>query len=178
MTSTNTWLFEHLECLDIDGLIVQTTGQTEGKGRNQRVWAKTFILFIGYSPTLYNRKYCGNHTTCRSSINKALRKLTHLPFEIKWPNDILIGNHKTCGIWCETKYQNENQPAIVVIGFGINVNGNSSQYPSGTSKKVTIMQMVTSSQYDINMIRELVLNEFERIYHTSIDSGLKPIIKE
>ena len=37
--STNTWLLEHPEYLEMDGLVVQADNQTTGKGRKQRVWS-------------------------------------------------------------------------------------------------------------------------------------------
>jgi BirA family biotin operon repressor/biotin-[acetyl-CoA-carboxylase] ligase len=41
---------------------------------------------------------------------------------IKWPNDILLGNQKVCGILIETSHDT-NGRLLAVLGIGINVNG-------------------------------------------------------
>jgi len=182
VTSTNTWLFEHPEYLDMDGLVIQAAYQTAGKGRNQRAWLSgtqkhLFCSLVTHLP--YTNENIASITLLAGlAINKALRKLTDIPFEIKWPNDILIGKHKICGILCEMKLQNVKGQPIIIVGFGININGDLDQYPKELQNKVTTLQMLTNKQYNIEEIRESVLNEFEMIYQTSIDSGLKTIIEE
>src|SRR5690606_15606334 len=42
------------------------------------------------------------------------------PVEIKWPNDILIGRRKTCGILIEGEQLADGRHAVV-IGIGINI---------------------------------------------------------
>ncbi len=42
------------------------------------------------------------------------------PLEVKWPNDILIGRKKTCGILMEGETLPDGRYALV-IGIGINV---------------------------------------------------------
>jgi BirA family transcriptional regulator, biotin operon repressor / biotin---[acetyl-CoA-carboxylase] ligase len=180
--STNTWLLEHPEYLEMDGLVVQADNQTTGKGRKQRVWSggKQNHLFCSLVLHLsYKLENIGLITLLTGlSINKALRKLTSRPFAIKWPNDILINNQKICGILCETKFQAPNLKPIVVIGIGINVSGDSSQYPRNLKNKATTLEMVTNQQYDIIDIREKVLDEFELIYQISVSRGFETLINE
>jgi BirA family transcriptional regulator, biotin operon repressor / biotin---[acetyl-CoA-carboxylase] ligase len=42
------------------------------------------------------------------------------PVRIKWPNDLMIGEHKVGGILCEARWQG-NALAWVVVGLGLNV---------------------------------------------------------
>jgi BirA family biotin operon repressor/biotin-[acetyl-CoA-carboxylase] ligase len=42
------------------------------------------------------------------------------PLEIKWPNDVLIGRKKTCGILMEAEFLGDGRRAVV-SGIGINI---------------------------------------------------------
>ena len=55
------------------------------------------------------------------SVCQAIRRLTGCPAMIKWPNDIVIGRKKVCGILTELTADME-QIHYVVVGIGINAN--------------------------------------------------------
>ncbi len=57
-------------------------------------------------------------------IDLALHESGHMGNEcrIKWPNDIVIGDRKVCGILTELHMYPDNRIRDVVIGVGINVN--------------------------------------------------------
>lgn len=50
----------------------------------------------------------------------ALRKLTHLPILLKWPNDILLFNKKIGGLLIESSLQG-SQVKHIIAGCGINI---------------------------------------------------------
>ena len=57
------------------------------------------------------------------AVHQAIRRVLPLgaePLEIKWPNDILIGRKKTCGILIEGERLPDGRHALV-IGCGINI---------------------------------------------------------
>lgn len=180
--STNAWLLDHNEYLEMDGLVVQAHNQTAGKGRKKRVWSGgkqnhlfcSLVLHLSYKPD-----QIGLITLLAGlAINKALCKLTDLPFTIKWPNDILINHQKVCGILCETKFQAPYIQPIVVIGIGINISGDSSQYPLELKNKATTLETVTAQKYDVDVVREKVLDAFEIIYQISVNKGFDNLINE
>jgi BirA family biotin operon repressor/biotin-[acetyl-CoA-carboxylase] ligase len=62
------------------------------------------------------------------AVCDALALETHLPVEIKWPNDILIHGNKVCGILTEAHWD-QNRCVGVIMGIGVNV-GKTSIPPS------------------------------------------------
>ncbi len=58
---------------------------------------------------------------CALAVADAIREVTGLETGIKWPNDVVIGGKKVCGILTE---MNTDMDAIsyVIQGIGINVN--------------------------------------------------------
>ncbi len=65
---------------------------------------------------------------------------------VKWPNDVLVGGRKICGILCE-----RNGDAVIA-GVGINVN--QTDFPAEIAARATSLRLVAGSPFD----REEVLN--------------------
>jgi BirA family biotin operon repressor/biotin-[acetyl-CoA-carboxylase] ligase len=55
------------------------------------------------------------------AVAKAVEETCHLQVQIKWPNDVVIGGKKICGILTEMSAET-GYIQYVVIGTGINVN--------------------------------------------------------
>jgi len=100
-----------------------TEMQSQGVGRRNAVWvAKPFadiMLSIGV-PLPKNHRLLpllslmvANHL--RSTIAQYCPKV-----QVKWPNDIYVGNQKIAGILVQAKHLN-NTTNYVVIGIGINI---------------------------------------------------------
>lgn len=54
---------------------------------------------------------------------------------LKWPNDVLIGDHKVCGILVERVH---TRPPMVVIGIGINVDQTADELPVPTATSLAL----------------------------------------
>jgi BirA family biotin operon repressor/biotin-[acetyl-CoA-carboxylase] ligase len=107
-----------------DGTIVISEVQTEGRGRKNRSWISTsgglwfsVILYPDISP----KSGMVITMTASISISQAIKEITGLKTEIKWPNDILLKKMKVCGILTELD-SDLNKINYVIVGIGINVN--------------------------------------------------------
>ena len=105
-----------------EGFFVRANYQSEGRGRQGRVWLSkkgkallfSFIVRGNYSLSEWSRLgLLGAISVC-----EALNKL-NFPAFVKWPNDIFLNDKKCGGILCESFYK-EN---FAVVGIGLNVNG-------------------------------------------------------
>jgi BirA family biotin operon repressor/biotin-[acetyl-CoA-carboxylase] ligase len=111
-----------------------TTEQTAGRGRRQRAWiaprgnlASSILEVIDVPPataaTLGFAAGLALESALRTvSVEVALRAggVDNLGFALKWPNDVLAGRKKLCGMLLEA----EAVPAgglAVVVGIGTNV---------------------------------------------------------
>jgi BirA family biotin operon repressor/biotin-[acetyl-CoA-carboxylase] ligase len=99
--------------------------QTAGRGRFNRRWVTTagsglafslVLLSPALSPQLVQR------LTGLSAVAvcNTLRTKYALPAQIKWPNDILLNQHKVAGVLVEARWDGEKLIAAV-IGIGINI---------------------------------------------------------
>jgi BirA family biotin operon repressor/biotin-[acetyl-CoA-carboxylase] ligase len=69
------------------------------------------------------------------AVVDTISAISGLVATIKWPNDILIRERKVAGILIETSHDSSGQ-LIAVVGIGVNVNGDISQYTDLESKSL------------------------------------------
>jgi BirA family biotin operon repressor/biotin-[acetyl-CoA-carboxylase] ligase len=107
---------------------IQALSQTHGVGRRGRKWesvrgnlmASWFgVLDIDHSlvPQMAFVAALSVTDLLRPYVRDASR------LKIKWPNDVLYGGHKLCGILVESVAVGDNGKLGVVVGIGINING-------------------------------------------------------
>jgi len=105
-----------------EGTVVIADEQTAGRGRLKRSWL-TPEGNIALSVILYPQKPVLPSLIIIASlaVSHSIEAVTGLETQIKWPNDVLIGGRKVCGILVESDVRNE-KVNYAVIGIGINVN--------------------------------------------------------
>jgi BirA family biotin operon repressor/biotin-[acetyl-CoA-carboxylase] ligase len=158
-----------------EGTVVFSEGQSKGRGRMGRHWVSpkgkgiyfSFILRPDVSPAEAPK------ITLMSAVAVALaiRKVTHLGALIKWPNDILINNHKAVGILTEMSAE-VNTVRYIVLGIGINVNTSRSELP----KEATSLKAEAGEEVPRVELAQEVLRELDRQYRVFNDKGFKKII--
>ncbi len=158
LTSTNDYLKEHAHELP-DLCYVTATNQTNGKGRNQRVWLNepqsslALSIFIQH-PKLEMNQYS---ILIALSIIEMLQKY-HIKAMIKWPNDIVIDKKKICGILLEGRY--DTYQNFLIIGVGININNQN--FADAISKKATSMFLQTNTIYSLKEVEKNLIKYFKK----------------
>lgn len=103
------------------GEVVLAEKQTRGRGRRGAAWLSEPGDGLTFSVVLRPRFGTGHYgkiaLAAGLGIASALRESFAVPAELKWPNDVLVGDRKCCGILVESKGSHG------VLGIGINVNG-------------------------------------------------------
>ncbi|MCQ2004575.1 biotin--[acetyl-CoA-carboxylase] ligase [Rhizobium sp. NRK18] len=126
LDSTNTACMERGRAGDPGNLWITAGRQLGGKARRGRSWVSergnlyASLLLVDPAPVT---KLASLPLAVSLAVHDAVRKV--MPpgseaVEIKWPNDILIGRKKTCGILLEGGALPEGRHAVV-IGIGINI---------------------------------------------------------
>ena len=140
--STNSFCLENTSVLKTAGLVVMADRQTRGRGSRGRIWeagsGKNLFASFVIHPDLDKALIPAMTLLTGLSVFNALESLGALNLSIKWPNDIRIGNRKVSGILCESRISRDLM--AVVAGVGINVSGNSSQFPGELRAKATTLQ--------------------------------------
>ncbi|MBB3446322.1 biotin--[acetyl-CoA-carboxylase] ligase [Rhizobium sp. BK379] len=124
--STNTECLARARAGDSGLLWVTAERQTGGRGRRGRPWVSergnlyASLLLIDPAPM---ERLASLPLAIAVAVHQAIRRVLPPgaePLEVKWPNDILIGRKKTCGILVEGERLADGRHAVV-IGIGINV---------------------------------------------------------
>jgi BirA family biotin operon repressor/biotin-[acetyl-CoA-carboxylase] ligase len=109
----------------VEGTIVIADEQTAGRGRLDRTWwavRGTSLLFtLILRPSLVPRRAQRLTMICSLAVCDAIEAATGLAVQIKWPNDVLLREHKVCGILTELGLSGQ-ELAYALVGVGINVN--------------------------------------------------------
>ena len=102
--STNAVVAERARQGEAHGLVVVAEEQTAGRGRLDRTWVSppraglTFSVLVRPSgPPTWVPLLAG------LGVAQALRRQAEVDAELKWPNDVLVGGRKVCGLLAERR---------------------------------------------------------------------------
>lgn len=153
--------------------IVVANHQTEGKGQRGATWISendkglTFSMLYQNSPNKIANLFLLNCIVALSVVD-ALKKLTSIEFQIKWPNDILAENKKIGGILIENSIKSQHQ-IVSVIGIGINVNQSKfDNLPQASSLAILKKQPFDKEEILLKIAQQLQFN-LENVLEDSSD---------
>ncbi|TFG46814.1 MAG: biotin--[acetyl-CoA-carboxylase] ligase [Dehalococcoidia bacterium] len=153
-----------------EATIVVAAQQTEGRGRLSRPWLSpdgslSFSILL-YPPP---EKLVSLTMMAGLAVARAVEATASLKVDLKWPNDILIGDKKVAGILVESGFNGQRQ--YVVIGIGVNVNLDSARY-SEIAHIATSLSLESGDEVDIlRLLRELIFG-LETLYTDFDAAGL------
>ena len=152
-----------------EGTVVITDEQTAGKGRIERIWLSPKGC-IALSVILYPKMaYLSSLIMVASlAVAHAIKEVTGLQSQIKWPNDVLINGKKVSGILIESGVR-DNNIDYAVIGVGINVNLEAACLGNVASPATSLSDELGKNVSRLEIVRRL-LPEIERSYLLAQDS--------
>ena len=95
------------------------------------------------------------------SVAEALREMTGLDAQIKWPNDIVVNGKKVCGILTEMRAE-VGYIDHVAIGAGINVNRK--EFPEEIRGMATSLVLECGKTFSREEILAGILEHFQKDY--------------
>lgn len=114
LTSSNTAAADH----GGEGDVFIALNQTAGRGRFDRVWTtppgRSLLMSVVLTPPPELRRPSVLTAWAAVGVAKAIEPLAAVRPTIKWPNDLLIGGKKVCGILIELRSR-------TVVGIGLNL---------------------------------------------------------
>lgn len=163
LKSTNTTAVELLgPLLDNAPALVLTSNQSAGRGRKGNLWwssggALTFswVANAAELPVTVERRSMVSLAAGLAVRDALLAMLPNAPFVLKWPNDVLIGDRKVCGILVEQHAVAERQ--AVIIGIGINVNNSLHDAPMEISQRATSLFDLEGRSFDLSSLLIVIL---------------------
>lgn len=148
LESTNTEAASQARLGADEGLCVIARQQTAGRGRHGRTWVSEKDSGLYFSvvlrPTIGTRFLPLITLMTGVAVYDTLKELGLKP-DIKWVNDVLIGEKKICGILAETV----EAPTGLAVIVGIGINLTNANFPdeiadAATSIKAETGKMITS----------------------------------
>jgi len=162
-----------------EGTLVVAEEQTAGRGRLGRAWHSppgvglwvSLILRPQMPPSrVFQLAICGALAAAETVYQRA-----HLSVKVKWPNDVLVKGKKLAGVLTETQ-ADLDLVHFVVLGWGINVNQKSQDFPEVLRREATsIRAELGRSISRLHLLQDLLL-KFEEMYGQFQDHGLAPFL--
>lgn len=190
--STNTALREALTADPAlaAGTVVYTHRQTAGRGQRGNSWEAepgmnvTMSMLLRPDDVNAREQFTVSERVALGVARVLGRHLPpSIPVEVKWPNDVYVGDKKICGILIENSLSG-NRIDYSIAGIGINVN--QTLFRSPAPNPVSLAQL-TGMTFDVEgVMREVAdeitalsawdKDELHKLYHSSLwrRDGLHP----
>lgn len=145
--------------------------QTEGRGRQQRMWVSPpgagLYFSIVLRPRLAPESWPLLTLMASLAIADALREACALVVDIKWPNDIYAEGRKLCGILADIVETPGGRACIV----GIGINLKESALPAELLEVATAVETLTKSPVDVERLTESLARALDHHYRILQDAG-------
>jgi BirA family biotin operon repressor/biotin-[acetyl-CoA-carboxylase] ligase len=176
--STNTQAAARAHDPANDGLVLLADEQTAGRGRLGRTWQSWpgmgVLLSVLLFPPPPLRRPAVLTAWAAVSVCKTIHSSTAMQAQIKWPNDILLGGHKVCGILIE-------QGAGTVVGIGLNVNQSAETFAQAGLEQAGSLSVCAGKTFECRPLAHLLIRhldeEYDRLCHGDL-AGLEACWKQ
>jgi len=160
------------------GAVVLAEEQSSGRGRAGRSWVSersagiycSILLRPDISPAHASLLTLLAGLAARDAVTDELES----PPDIRWPNDLLVGGKKFCGILTEMRAETD-RVRYAVVGIGINVN--QTKMPTSIAGIATSLRMVSGRVHSRTDILVRLLRHINRYYNLFLANGSAPLIR-
>jgi BirA family biotin operon repressor/biotin-[acetyl-CoA-carboxylase] ligase len=172
----------------VPGTLIVADTQTAGRGRHERTWASpagknlyfNILIPLNGIPLSSAPQITQVAALTFAEVFKSLQDDSNAQgrgnpnigkVSVKWPNDILCGKSKFCGILAEVVYI-KNASAIS-MGVGINVNSEPSDY-AGLGRAVTTLKDICGQNINREKLLQALIGNLERAVGQFRAFGIRP----
>jgi len=176
--STNTYAKSLIPNNPDEGTAVTADYQSAGRGRLERRWRaepgeNLLVSFILYPPRPRD-EWGGLTLLAGCAVSEMLERLTGLHTHLKWPNDVMIGDRKVCGILLEAGVQDEAPWCI--IGIGINVN--QTRFEGDFRQRPTSVMLECDTNYSTDSVFDELCSSLDAMYGQWKTQGNLPVVQQ
>ena len=159
------------------GALVIAEEQMAGRGRAGHIWhsEKTngIYMTVLLRPAISPQQAPLITLVAGLATRDAIEEQTGLVPDLRWPNDLLIGRKKFCGILTE---MNAEQDRIHFVAIGIGINVNHERVPEVLSGIATSLRIETGRIYSRVEIVARLLRHLDSYYNRFLSEGAEAII--
>jgi BirA family biotin operon repressor/biotin-[acetyl-CoA-carboxylase] ligase len=157
--STNSWLKARAVEGAPEGLVARADFQSAGRGRLDRRWeapvaSSLLTSILLRAPVAEDERYLLSVAVALSA-RAALVRLSGVRPQLKWPNDLVVGDAKLAGILAEAVVD-ANRALAVVVGIGVNLT-----WPGPSGAGSTCVQDLAGVTLAPRAVLDILLEELE-----------------
>jgi BirA family biotin operon repressor/biotin-[acetyl-CoA-carboxylase] ligase len=146
--------------------------QTAGRGRGDHGWISVagdgLYVSVLLRPQIPASRVPLLPLAAGLAAAEAIRAVSGLNVDLRWPNDLLIGPRKTGGILVEANLESKSLP-YAVVGIGINVHQRA--FPVGLATPATSLDLETGKSLSRQTLLVALLKSLEREASALADGG-------
>jgi BirA family biotin operon repressor/biotin-[acetyl-CoA-carboxylase] ligase len=161
--STNTHAMSEGEAGAPDGSVYFADEQTAGRGRGRHSWTSPpgsgLYVSVLLRPALAPADVLWLSLAAGLAVRNAVEQVTSLGCDLRWPNDLLFGSRKFCGILTELNAE-VTRVRHLVIGMGINVH--QPQFPEELRDVATSLRIETGRDWPRQELLTALLQSLHR----------------
>ena len=157
-----------------EGAAVMALDQTHGRGRLGRSWVSPAGKNLALSLILRPRLTAGEAVLLGMLTSIAAAETVEergvRRADLKWPNDVLVDGRKIAGILPEARISGELID-FVIIGLGLNVNSQESDFTADLMDSVTSLLVCTGKEHSLEDTARVFLRRMKVLYERSQTVG-------
>jgi BirA family biotin operon repressor/biotin-[acetyl-CoA-carboxylase] ligase len=131
-----------------EGMVYLADEQTAGRGRGAHTWHSVrgagLYVSVLLRPKVAPADILWLSLAAGLAVREAVRQVTSIEADIRWPNDLLLGKKKFCGILTELNAE-VTRVRHAVVGIGINVHQES--FPRDLSPIASSLRIETGRSW-------------------------------
>ena len=149
-----------------EGSVFLAEQQTAGRGRANNKWhsaeSSGIYCSVILRPALPPADVLVLSLAAGLAVHAAVQDVdSRVMADLKWPNDLLIGGKKFCGILTEMSAE-ATRVRYIVVGIGINVN--QMRFPEELQESATSLRLTTGSEWSRIELCTALLKSLDREY--------------
>jgi BirA family biotin operon repressor/biotin-[acetyl-CoA-carboxylase] ligase len=161
-----------------EGTVVFADRQTAGRGRLQRNWQSppgcNLYLSVILRPAIPPHDAPQITLLAGVAVAEAISAVCPERVGIKWPNDLLIGGRKVCGILTESRMDTGGIDSVIV-GVGLNVNMERADFDPALRETATSLREETGREHSREDLLLLLCERFDPWYAIFLHDGFAPV---
>lgn len=178
--STSSYLKRNTHALP-HGAVAVADQQTGGRGRLGRQFVSPPGVGIYCSvllrPDIIPTQAMDLTAWVAVAVCSAIETACGLRPQIKWTNDLILGDRKICGILTEMSIEGESGAIQhLVIGVGINANQQQTDWPEDLQEIAGSLAQATGQPVRRGYLTACLLNELEQMYQDWLNGNRQPYL--
>lgn len=170
-----------------EGTVVLAENQTAGRGRLGREWVSPkgscIFLSVILKPQIAPSRVPVVTLAAAVSVVKVIEQMTGFRAGIKWPNDVVLGGRKVCGILTEMNSEID-RVNYMVLGVGLNISVQETDFPEDIrSKAASLLTYARNEGLSFQVLKrndiiKMLLSRLEEFYGYIEAENTLPVIEE